>query len=119
MEWLESTGGAALLSLVIAGVTSGLVVKLLQLGPDRRKIGADANLANANAAGVLTGEALAMVQEARAGQSDANRRAERAERTARRAWDRVGLLEQVMRAAGLPVPPYEDDEEGQDDEPQQ
>lgn len=103
--WLQTPAGTALLSVVIATVTSGLLIGLLKLGPDRRKIGADANLAQANAVGVLTGEALAMVQEARAQAADANRRAEHAEDSARRAWRRVGVLEAAMRKRGIPIPP--------------
>lgn len=105
--FIESTAGTAVLTVLVALVTSGVLLGLLKLGPDRRKISADAELSHANAASVLTGAALEMVQ-------NAEHRAERAERSAARAWRRVHVLENSMRHQGITVPP---DEEEIEDEP--
>lgn len=106
MSWLDTTAGTMIASLAVAAVTSGLVLGLLKLGPDRRKIASDAKLSDANAASLLTGQALAMVE-------NAQQQATAAQRSAARAWRRVHVLENMMRQLGIPVPP--DDEEDEDD----
>lgn len=105
MEFFESALGTALLAIAVAAVTSGLVLGLLRIGPDRRKIGSEANLSDANAVSILTGSALEMVEAAQRDATAARREAGMARQSANRAWRRVHVLEDAMRTAGVPVPP--------------
>lgn len=104
MEFFATPLGTTILSLAVAAVTSGLVLGLLRIGPDRRKIGAEANLSDANAASLLTGSALEMVTNAQHDASAARTEASEARQSANRAWHRVHVLEDAMRSAGVPVP---------------
>lgn len=113
--FLESTAGTTAVTVVVALITSGLLLGVLRLPMERRRTGADTNLANANAAGVLTGQALALVQEATAQASSASARAKEAERTARAATKRVRQLEDVIRMMGGEVPPEPEEEDADDD----
>ena len=105
MEFFESALGTALLAIAVAAVTSGLVLGLLRIGPDRRKIGSEANLSDANAASLLTGSALEMVESAQREATAARSEAHAARQSADRAWRRVRVLERAMSDAHVPVPP--------------
>ena len=107
MEFFATPIGTTILSLVVAAVTSGLILGLLRIGPDRRKIVAGANLLDANAAATLTGSALEMVTNAQHNASAARSEAHAARRSADRAWQRVRVLERAMSDAGVPIPRYD------------
>lgn len=55
---------SAVLQLFLALIASGVMVKLLTLRQDRRKIAGEASSQEANAASVLTGASLKMVESA-------------------------------------------------------
>lgn len=114
-----------LIQLVIASVTSGLIIALLKLGPDRRKLGAEAGVSNATAADLLTGRALEMVKTADQRAQNADQRAEKAEQEAEAAKvkadgceDRVRdlhhhlhFLVDYIRSQGLDVPHWPENAE--------
>jgi len=104
MEFFTTPVGTTILSLIVAAVTSGLILGLLRIGPDRRKIVSGANLLDANAAATLTGSALEMVTNAQHDASAARSEASAARQSADRAWRRVRVLERAMSLAGVPVP---------------
>ena len=74
----------------------------------RHKIGAEANLSDANAASLLTGSALEMVTNAQRDASVARSEARAARQSADRAWRRVHVLEAAMASAGVSVPRDDD-----------
>lgn len=65
-EWLATPGGIAVLTLITALVSGGTVVGLIRVVPERRKIKAETVTEGANAAALLSGVALQMVENERA-----------------------------------------------------
>jgi hypothetical protein len=115
-----SQGGlSAVVQLVIALIASGLMVKLLTVRQDRRKIAGDASTAEANAASTLSGAAMAMVEAAQTSARDAERKAATARAENDRLWvalnrtqwrvyhleEREHELEILARDHGVAVPP--------------
>jgi hypothetical protein len=123
----------ALIQLVISLCGAGVLVQLLMLRQNRRKVAGDASASEANAASTLSGAAIKMVENAQAKELEANKRAdaahsqlviereesdERRERDAHeletRAWRihhlemRAAILENALRQAGVEVPPEPD-----------
>lgn len=123
----------ALIQLVISLCGAGVLVQLLMLRQNRRKVAGDASSSEANAASTLSGAAIKMVENAQAKEIEAGRRAdaaheqllqEREESDARRerdaheletrAWRihhlemRSAILENALRQAGIQVPPEPD-----------
>ena len=119
----------ALIQLLIAVVGAGLLVQLLLLRQNRRKIAGDASASEANAASTLSGAAMKMVENAQAKEHEASQRAdsledrlslrqreyeERRDRDAReleeRAWTihalrmRIAILENALRQVGVEIP---------------
>lgn len=102
----------ALIQLAISLGGSALLIKLLTLRQEKRKINSEGQVGEANAASMLSGAALTIVQNADA-------RAESAYAETERLWtalnklrwkaffsdERVQLLESKLRDAGLAVPP--------------
>jgi hypothetical protein len=73
-EWLAGQG-FSILGFVTLLITSGIVVQLIRVGPERRQINAQAVTEGAQAASLLTAQAVAMVERA---QSDATQRVKEA-----------------------------------------
>ena len=120
----------AVVQLVISLCGAGVLVQLLMLRQNRRKVAGDASSSEANAASTLSGAAIKMVENAQAKELEANRRADiahtalvqereemdiRRERDAQeletRAWRihhlemRNAILENALGQAGIAVPP--------------
>lgn len=120
---------SALIQLLISVVGAGLVVQLLLLRQNRRKIAGDASASEANAASTLSGAAMKMVENAQAKEHEASQRAdnleerlatrqaeyeERRDRDAHeleeRAWAihslrmRIAILENALRQVGIEIP---------------
>jgi hypothetical protein len=118
----ESTVSAIVQLLVSLG-GAGLLVQLLLLRQNRRKIAGEASTNEANAASTLSGAAMKMVENAQAKELEAEQRADRiqVEYEARReadgrelevrAWRihhlemRQAILENALRQGGVEVPP--------------
>lgn len=121
---------SAIVQLVIALGGAGLLVQLLLLRQNRRKIAGEASTNEANAASTLSGAALKMVENAQANQREAEDRADRAEarlverqaefdarrerdaqELERRAWRihhlemRVAVIVHALRQLGVEPPP--------------
>lgn len=121
---------SALLQLVISLTGAGLLVQLLLLRQNRRKIAGDASASEANAASTLSGAAMKMVENSQAKEREAEARAEtlqrqlsqrqreyeqRRDRDAveleNRGWKihrlevRIAILEGALRQMGVAVPP--------------
>lgn len=104
--------------LVLALIGSGVLIKVLTLRQDRRKIAGDASAQEANAASVLSGAALQMVNAAQATATAADKRASEATAENGRLWGalnnarwdiayleaRERVLEAALRAAHFPIP---------------
>ena len=73
---------SALIQLLLAIIASGILVKVLTIRQDRRKIAGDASTSEANAASTLSGAALKMVESAQKSAYDADMRAQHAEENA-------------------------------------
>lgn len=115
--------GRLLVQGALTGGIGGLIVYLLTLPQRRRKISAGASVEEAQAATTLSGEALRWVNEARAEAAAARHDADECRRAQHAAeerhrdevgdlGDRIDMLERrerdledVIRAAGLDVPP--------------
>lgn len=118
----------AVIQVVLALIASGVAVKLLTLRQDRRKIAGEASTNEANAASMLSGAALQMVESAQQSARNAEARSTDAQRQADDArgdnevlWDRLnearweiyylkareGVLEEALRRAGIEIPPAE------------
>lgn len=111
----------AVLQLLIALIASGVMVKLLTLRQDRRKIAGEATTHEANAAATLTGASLQMLQAAQqqAQGAQADERDTRAEnerlwaelnRTRWRVYSlqvREAVLEMALKRANIIIPPLE------------
>ena len=109
---------SAILSVVLAVISSGVVVKLLTLRQERRKIGGEATLNEANAASALSGQSLAWVNEARERAAAAERAAAESKAENSRLWQEINhvrwdqhydkmhirVLEETLRSAGYEVP---------------
>lgn len=125
-------------NVAVALVASGLLVKLLTLRQDRRKIAGDASSAEANAASTLSGAALQMVEAAQKSAREAETRAAAANTNAdegrkenERLWKELNkarweihwlraqeeVLEAALRRAGIAVPPAPRPAEGFPDFP--
>lgn len=118
--------GGALLQLAIALIASGVMVRLLTLRQDRRKIAGEASTQEANAASVLTGASLQMVEASQKSAHDAHQEAQDAREeltTARQANQQLAtelnrarwkiyslevqeaILEAALTEAGVKIPP--------------
>lgn len=120
----------ALIQLLISLGGAGLLVQLLLLRQNRRKIAGDASASEANAASTLSGAAMKMVEnaqlkereaEARAdllanrleeqGRDSEKRRIDDAQELESRAWRihhlemRAAVLEAALRKEGVIIPP--------------
>lgn len=109
-----------LLQGALSLVSTGGLVMLLKVGPERRKLGADTTLQEASAAATLTGSALSMVKHAEDRAASAEVRAQRAEdkadhaeqeaeeaqRLANLAQQRLSQLVAWMRTQGIDPPPW-------------
>jgi hypothetical protein len=123
----------ALIQLAISLGGAGLLVQLLMLRQNRRKVAGDASASEANAASTLSGAAIKMVENAQAKELQANARADKAHETLeqerkdsderrerdaleleRRAWRihhlemRQAVLIGALRQAHIDVPPEPD-----------
>lgn len=117
--------GAAL-QLAMALVASGVMVKLLTLRQDRRKIAGEASTQEANAASLLTGASLQMVEaaqkdslQARKDAKDAHDETDKVKEANERLWVelnktrwqvynlrvREAVLEEALRRANIIIPP--------------
>lgn len=110
--------GMAVLQLLIAVVASGVMVKLLTLRQDRRKIAGEASSQEANAASVLTGASLQMVEAAQRDAAAARKEAGEIKEENQRLWaelnrtrrrvsnleERETILENALRDRGHRVP---------------
>lgn len=115
----------ALVQLLISLGGAGLVVQLLLLRQNRRKIAGEASTNEANAASTLSGAALQMVENAQNSAREADTRADKAHAEAEtqraeneRLWAemnkarwrihslemRESILESALKQAGIPVP---------------
>jgi len=115
-----------LIQLVISLGGAGLVVQLLLLRQNRRKIAGEASTSEANAASTLSGAALTMVENAQQDAREARSHAKEDREDAEKARDeserlhnqinahqwrihhlemREAILEGALRQAGIPVPP--------------
>lgn len=113
----SSVWGAAL-QLLLALVASGVMLKLLTIRQDRRKIVGDATVQEANAASTLSGAALQMVERAEKTARDASSEAKDCRSQNERLWTelnkarwrihflevRESVLESALRMAGIDVP---------------
>lgn len=123
----------ALIQLAISLGGAGLVVQLLMLRQNRRKVAGDASSSEANAASTLSGAAIKMVENAQAKELEASQRANNAEdrlnarqsefdirrerdahELEERAWRihhlemRQAVLEHALRQLGVEPPPEPD-----------
>lgn len=119
---------SSVLSLFVSLGGAGLLVRILTLRQDRRKVAGDASVAEANAGVALSGAAMAMVEneqqqrreaDARAAQAEQERQQVRNENS--RVWTeltatqwkalnlerRVAQLEQFIIDNGMEPPPHE------------
>lgn len=121
---------SALVQLLISLGGAGLVVQLLLLRQNRRKIAGEATASEANAASTLSGAAMKMVENAQLKEREAEEKAdardqalqdrtkefeERRDRDGReleaRAWMihhqrmRIAILENALRQTGVTIPP--------------
>jgi hypothetical protein len=117
---------SALVQLAISLGGAGLVVQILLLRQNRRKIAGEASASEANAASTLSGAALTMVEnaqqdarEARIDAKTARTEADQARDETEKLWDqynkarwlihhlqmRGAILENALRQAGIDVPP--------------
>lgn len=98
------------LQIVVQGIVgivgTGLVFGLLTLRQQRRKLGADADVAEATAASTLTGSALQMVERAETQAKNADARATRAEDKAQAAQDELDRLIGWLRQQGIRPPEW-------------
>lgn len=115
----------ALVQIVVAVAASGVLVKVLTLRQDRRKIAGEASTSEANAASTLSGAALQMVQAAQRTAADADTRAVAANANSekvrqqnetlwrelnRARWEihwlknDTAVMEEALRRAGVEVP---------------
>ena len=122
-----------IIQLIISLGGAGLVVQLLLLRQNRRKIAGDASASEANAASTLSGAAMKMVENAQAKEREAEERSEvlnrrldeaqeRRELDVRelqdRAWRihhlelRQAVLENALRQVGIEIPELEYDDRG-------
>lgn len=116
---------SGLIQLAISLGGAGLLVQLLLLRQNRRKIAGEASTSEANAASTLSGAALRMVENAQKGQHDAEERATRLDekiteldgrleeshkRDIRQRWRihhlemRNAVLENALSQTGVTVP---------------
>lgn len=123
---MSDTLVSGLIQLAISIGGAGLLVQLLMLRQNRRKIAGEATANEANAASTLSGAALKMVENAQQGQREAELRAERLEEKnselddrleeARRAQERqrwrihhlemrTAVLENALKQTGVEIPP--------------
>lgn len=130
---------SALLQLVVSLGGAGLLVQLLLLRANRRKIAGEATSSEANAASTLSGAALKMVESAQRSQHEAEKRADEADTRiasvrveTQVAWQEVTLLRRTihgleqyidqlitaLRRSGHEVPPMPE-EHPQEHLPQQ
>lgn len=116
----------ALIQLLISLGGAGLLVQLLLLRQNRRKIAGEASTNEANAASTLSGAAMKMVENAQAKEHEAEQRADRIQKEFEdrrdadgrelevRAWRihhlemRNAILESALTQAGIDVPPEPD-----------
>lgn len=77
---LDSHTTSVLIQLVLGVIASTFAVKLLTLRQDRRKIAGDASAQEANAASILSGTALQMVEAAQRSAHEAEQKADAAEK---------------------------------------
>ena len=117
---------SALVQLLISLGGAGLVVQLLMLRQNRRKIAGEASTSEANAASTLSGAALQMVENAQVSAREADTRADKAYEEAQvqraeneRLWTelnkarwkihhlemREAILEGALKQANIDVPP--------------
>jgi hypothetical protein len=108
--------------ILVALIVSGTAFKLLTIRQERRKIGGEATAQEANAASVLTGASLQMVENAQRDAKDAKREAKACKDSNENLWDalnrarwkihyleeREASLEAALRAAGIEVPVREE-----------
>lgn len=90
---------AAAVQLLLALVASGVLVKVLTVRQDRRKIAGDATASEANAASTLSGAALKMVESAQTTARDAEIRAKKAEGGAEECREEANHLWQELNRA--------------------
>lgn len=109
---------AAVVQVAIALIASGLMVKMLTVRQDRRKIVGDANASEANAASTLSGAALQMVESANQTAREAEAKASKCRNENARLWsslnktqwkvhyleEREHQLEALLRERGIEVP---------------
>ena len=116
----------ALIQLLVSLGGAGLLVQLLLLRQNRRKIAGEASTNEANAASTLSGAAMKMVENAQAKEHEAEQRADRIQREYEerreadgreleaRAWRihhlemRQAILENALAQTGQEVPPEPD-----------
>lgn len=113
----ELMTGAIQLLISLGG--AGLVVQLLLLRQNRRKIAGEASSTEANAASTLSGAALTMVENAQADAREAKADAKQAREENERLWAelerarwrvhhlemREAVLANALQQAGIDVPP--------------
>lgn len=110
---------SAVIQLVLAIIASGFLIKVMTVRQDRRKIAGDASASEANAASVLTGASLQMVEVAQRDAHESKRDAHEAREEVEKVWKelnrarwrihhleaREAVLESIIRQAGVVVPP--------------
>jgi len=109
----------AIVQVLISLGGAGLLVQLLLLRQNRRKIGGEASASEANAASTLSGAAMRMVENAQLKEREAETRADalqdrldvHSRELESRGWKihylemRVNILEGLLTESQIPIPP--------------